>query len=101
MPDPDAATSSATDVAEACAIAANSSSYRDSLAGSWTARARPFVTGTEAADEIHQSGGGGGSWWIQIRAALCVSSLHQLSAVTPDDAPTGPARHVVSAGSRR
>jgi len=48
IPDPAAATDTAVGVARAWAIAAHSSSFLDPTAGSWTARAMPFVTETFA-----------------------------------------------------
>jgi len=95
MPDPAAATRTAVDVAKAWAIAANSSSYRDPAAGSWTGRARPFVTGAEAAAEQQQNSGRGGSTWAQIQAGKCVTTMRELAAGIPSAAPTGPATHIV------
>lgn len=95
IPAVEAATRSPLAVAKAWAIAANSSSYRDPVAGTWTERAKPFVTGAEAAAELEQHSGGGGSTWAQIQASKCVTSLRQLGATIPSDAPTGPERHVV------
>ena len=77
------------------AIAANSGSYLDPTAGSWTARAAPFVTATEAAAERQEHAGRGGSTWTRIQAGKCVTGLRDLAAGIPRDAPTGPDRHIV------
>ena len=94
-PDGAVATSSAIEVAKEWAIAANSSSYLDPHAGSWTARAAALVTGTEAAAEQQQRSGTGGSTWTQIRAGGCVTGLRELAAGIPADGPTRPDRHLV------
>jgi len=95
IPDPSAATATAVGVARAWAIAAHSSSYLDPRPGSWTARTTPFVTGPEAAAERRQRIGGGGSIWAEIQSGKCVTSLRDLAAGIPSDAPTGPERHIV------
>lgn len=95
IPDPASATSTPLSAAKAWAIAANSSSYHDPSPGTWTERTQAFVTGAEAAAEQQQRTGGGGSRWPQIRAGKCVTSLRQLAATLPSDAPTGPDRHIV------
>jgi hypothetical protein len=82
-------------VAMAWAIAANSSSYHDPSPGTWTVRAEPFVTGTEARAEAAQRRGRGGSTWAQIQADKCVTSLRGLNAAVPSDAPSSPAARVV------
>ena len=95
---PSASTATKTPVAAArsWAIAANSSSYLDPSAGTWTERAKPFVAGTEETTELRQHAGGGGSTWAQIQSAKCVTTLRQLTAGIPSrDAPTGPSLHIV------
>lgn len=90
------ATKTPVAAARAWAIAANSSSYLDPSAGTWTERAKPFVAGAEATAEQRQHGGGGGSTWAQIHSAKCVTSLRELTAGIPSrDVPTGPALHIV------
>ena len=94
---PPAAEASATAVgtARAWSIAANSSSYLDPNPGSWTERARPFVTGAEARAERVQDAGSGGSTWAQIQARKCVTGLRDLAVFIPSDAPSGPDLHIV------
>lgn len=96
IPAPAQATQTPLATARAWAVAANSSSYLDPAPGAWTERARPFVTGAEAAAEQRQRSGGGGSTWTQIQAAKCVTSLRQLTTGIPSrDVPTGPDLHIV------
>lgn len=95
IPDPATATATAVHVARAWAVAANSSTYLDPNAGSWTVRAAPLVTGAEAAAERRQRTGQGGSTWAQIQAGKCAVGLRDLAAGIPSDAATGPDRHVV------
>jgi hypothetical protein len=95
IPDPANVTGTPIGTARAWAMAVNSSSYLDPSPGTWTVRARPFVTGTEAAAERRQSSGGGGSTWTMIQTGKCVTSLRQFAATIPSDAPTGPKRRVV------
>ena len=91
------ATRTPTDTARAWALAANSTSYRDAAAGSWTGRTAPFVAGAEAAQERRQRGGAGGSTWALIQTAKCVTGLRQLAIGTPSrDAPTGPDLRIVN-----
>lgn len=94
-PRPSPATRTPLDLARAWTIAANSSSYRHRSPGEWTTRARPLVTGSEAAAEAAQRRGGGGSTWTQIQAGRCVTQLRDLVAFIPSDAPSGPDAHVV------
>jgi len=89
------ATRTPIEAARAWAIAANSSSYRDRSPGEWTARAGPFVTGSEARAEVAQAAGGGGSTWAQIQADRCATRLRDLTAFIPSDAPSGPDVHIV------
>lgn len=95
IPNPTSATRTPPDAARAWAIAANSSSYLDPSPGTWTQRTAPFVTGAEAAAELQQRGGGGGSTWARIQSDKCVTSLQQLAVTVPSDAPNGPTRRVV------
>lgn len=95
IPDAISATRTPLSAARAWAIAANSSSYLDPSPGAWTARAQALVTGAEAAAEQRQRTGGGGSTWTQIQTAKCVTTVQQLAATVPSDAPSGPDRRVV------
>ena len=99
IPAPSRATRTAIGSARAWAIAANSSTYRDSSPGQWTVRARPFVTGREARAEDGQRTGGG-STWVQIQNGRCATHLHQLVAFIPADAPSGPAVRIVYVSAR-
>jgi hypothetical protein len=100
IPAPSQATQTPLATARAWAVAANSSSYLDPAPGSWTERARPLVTGAEAAAEQRQRNGGGGSTWTQIQTAKCVTSLRQLTTGIPSrDVPTGPDLHIVYASA--
>jgi hypothetical protein len=100
VPAPSRATSTPLGVARAWAIAANSSSYRDSSPGQWTVRARPFVTGIEARAEAALGAGGGGNTWAQIQNGRCGTRLGDLVAFIPGDAPTGAAVHIVYVSAR-
>ena len=81
-------------------IAANSTSYRDPAAGTWTRRARPFVTGTEAAEERRESTGAGGSTWALVQHAKCATGLRELAVGSPSrDVPTGPDLRIVNASA--
>jgi hypothetical protein len=100
VPAPSRATTTAIGTARAWAIAANSSSYRDSSPGQWTVRARPFVTGREARAEAAQRTGGGGVTWAQIQNERCATRVRDLAAYTPRDAPSGPATHLVYVSAR-
>jgi hypothetical protein len=96
MPDPASATATETGTAAAWTIAANSTSYRDVDAGSWTSRTQPFVTGAQAAVEQRQRTAAGGSTWALIRAGSCVTRLRDLSVGVPSrDVPSGPDRRIV------
>ena len=95
IPNTISATRTPSDAARAWAIASNSSSYLDPSPGTWTQRTAPFVTGAEAAAELQQRGGGGGSTWARIQSDKCVTSLQQLAVTVPSDAPSGPTRRVV------
>jgi hypothetical protein len=95
IPNPTSATRAPVDAARAWAIAANSSSYLDPSPGTWTQRTAPFVTGAEAAAELQERGGGGGSTWARIQSGKCVTSLQQLAVTVPGDAPSGPTRRLV------
>ncbi len=95
IPAPGSATRTPVNAARAWVIAANSSSYLDPSPGTWTLRARPFVTGSEAVAERRQRIGGGGSTWTQIQTGKCVTTVEQLAATVPSDTPTGPERRIV------
>ena len=94
------ATRTTIGAARAWAIAANSSSYRDSSPGQWTVRARPFVTGREVRAEAAQRTGGGGSTWAQIQNGRCATRSRDLVAFIPSDAPSGPAVRIVYVSAR-
>ena len=94
-PDVRAATRTPLAVARAWAIAAYSGSWHDPAPGTWTARTGGLVTGAEAAAERVAASGGGGVTWTQITTGRCVTTLRQLAAVLPSDAPAGTAVRVV------
>jgi len=81
--------------ARAWASAANSTSYRDQVPGSWTVRTRPYVTGAEARAEAGLRTAGGGSTWSRIRTDRCVTRLRDLAASVPSDTPSGPRLRIV------